>query len=115
MQRKGKQAMKLYEVKFNDACIVKALNESQCELLTELGIEFALQSKYEIVESSPRATVGRLSIPLHDLKPGFSLPVAFNMATEQQLRTHVCRAAKKLGFKLRVIKHAECFEVARIA
>ena len=70
---------------------------------------------FPIVPSSTAATVGKLSLPLGELQPGFSIPVAFDVANEQQLRTHVCRAAKKLGFKLRVIKHAECFEVARVA
>jgi transcriptional regulator with XRE-family HTH domain len=108
--------MNLYKITPNETEVIRQLNESQQEILNELGITFERQAKYEIVKSSPAvATVGKLSLPLQDLKPGFSMPVPFDVTnSEPQLRTYVSRTAKKLGFKLRVIKHEQCYEIARV-
>ena len=69
----------------------------------------------EMLPSSPAISVGKLSLPIKQLQPGFSFAVQFDQAGESQLRTYVSRAAKKLGCKMRVKKHETCYEVARIA
>lgn len=74
----------------------------------------------EIMPSSPKAAAVEneaICLPLHELEVGFSGKVPLDFAPEGKLRTYVSRQAKKLGFKLRVVKHNDlgCFEIARIA
>lgn len=73
--------------------------------------------KIEVVDSSPVAQVavsGKIDLPLSSLSVGKSLKITDCQFAEPALRTYVSRNAKKLDITCKVIKHADCYEVARI-